>query len=146
MKKYANAVTYGLFTSLALITYFLLLNGIGLAEYIELRFFNAIIIAFGIILAIKSKKAKPEFNYLNGLGAGIYSALFSVIPFAIFMFVFLTINTEFMNYLVVHAPFGSFLNPTASASVILFEGVSSGVVIAFTAMQYFKKSSTLKVV
>lgn len=142
MKKYDKSAIYGLFTSLILITYFLLLEVVGLAELIELRFFNAILLSAGIFLAIRSKKENPNFDYLSGLSIGISTTLFAVIPFTIFIFSFLKLNDEFMQYLILHAPFGHYLNPWAGAAVVLIEGISSGIIISFTTMQYFKKNKT----
>lgn len=147
MKTNRFLVKYGLVTALALIAYFLILHSVGLSEKIELRLFNFLILVAGIVLAIKAtKKLETDFDYLRGFGIGFYVTLLATVPFAVFMFAFLELNEPFMTHIINHAPFGHFLSPWASAAVVLFEGLSSGVIITYTAMQYFKKSKPVKLI
>jgi len=145
MKTNLNLVKYGLATAIALVAYFLILHSVGLSEKIELRMFNFLILLTGIILAIKAaKKKEVDFEYLRGFGVGFYVTVVATVPFAIFIFGFLELNEPIMTHIINNAPFGHFLSPWACGAVVLFEGLSSGVIITYTAMQYFKKSNSVK--
>ncbi|MFT6843910.1 MAG: hypothetical protein ACJAUV_000077 [Flavobacteriales bacterium] len=147
MESKTSLLKYGILIAASLTAYFLILNSIGLSEKIELRLFNFLIIMAGIIMAIRSVKAnEPSFDYLRGFGVGLYVTIIATIPFAVFMFFFLELNEPFMLNLIENAPFGQFLSPWASAAVVFFEGLSSGIIITYTAMQYFKKSKPVKIV
>lgn len=141
MNRMKSVAGIGMLTAVFLIAYFVVLYLVGLADLIELRVFNFVILLLGIVIAIKNAKTKDsQFDYLRGIGVGFYVTLFAVTPFAAFVLLFLSFNTEFMQLLINHAPFGQFLTPWASAAVVFFEGLSSGVIITYSAMQYFKKN------
>ena len=71
---------------------------------------------------------------------GLRISLIAVLPFAIFMAVYLKIDEGFMNYVKEYAEFGRYLSPGMVSGVIAIEGITSGAITTFIAMQYFKRN------
>ncbi|MEO1255274.1 MAG: DUF4199 domain-containing protein, partial [Bacteroidota bacterium] len=83
-----HILKYGLFTSGALILYFLVMRLVGLAEVTELRALNALIMLAGVFLSIRSFRDKPftdEFNYLSGIGTGLFTGMVTGATFSLFV-------------------------------------------------------------
>lgn len=136
------AVKYGIATAIGFIAYFLLMRALGLAQIIELRALNFVILSVGIFLAIRYERNKdPEFAYLKGLATGISTAGVSLIIFCVFLAIYLDVlDPAFMQQIKEHEMFGEMLNPYIASVAVLFEGILSGFLISFILMQYFKKS------
>ncbi len=136
------ALKYGLLSTAGLIAYFLLMNLVGLAYVVELRYLNFLILSYGIWLALKEylRQTGDEIVYLRTLALGAFTSLTAALPFAIFIFVYMSNDTVFMQYVVENEMYGQYLNPYIVAFLIFFEGMLSGFFIAFTLMQYLKKS------
>ena len=137
------AVRYGLFASLGLILYFVLMNVFGLLYIIELRFLNFVFLASMIVFGISrlQKEGEQGVGYFDGLSLGLGISLIATVTFTLFVYLFLGLNPDFVSYLIEHAPFGSFLNKTSLTLVLVFEGLSSGVIVTYTAMQFYKKQA-----
>ncbi len=135
-----NGLRAGLFILIGLLAFFLIMKVAGLVHNLELRALNLIIMAGGVYFAIKSiKKNNPDFDYLKGIGTGILAALSSSLIFALFnLFYLIAINPDFMLEIKQTEPFSDYLNPFSVAIVILMEGVSSGILLSFGFMQWFK--------
>ncbi|RAU81995.1 DUF4199 domain-containing protein [Pontibacter arcticus] len=138
---------YGVLTAAGLILYFLLMKLIGLSHIVELRFFNGLILAAGIILSIRTFKKvnNQKIGYFQGLGAGLITAVIATVLFAAFMLVLLkTGNNDLLQVLAADKYFGDQIEHTPGIvvfSVLLLEGIFSGAMISFIAMQYFKQRS-----
>jgi hypothetical protein len=136
---------YGIFTALSLIAYFLLMKLIGLERIIELRFLNGVIMAVGVTLAIRGYKKFREGNigYFSGLGVGIITAIIGTVVFAAFMVVYIkTFDHRLLEVLAGDQYFGDRLTITPGVvifTVLMLEGVISGFMISFIAMQWFKR-------
>lgn len=136
-----SGIGYGLFTAVALVAYFLLMSLFNLHRIVELRFLNGIIVTIGICWAIYSykKQGNGSIPYLEGLGLGFTTAAVAAFLFAIFMVLYVTvINNEFMTTLRANQFFGEGLSVIVVFAVIMLEGIVSGAMVAFIAMQYFK--------
>jgi fumarate reductase subunit D len=134
----------GILVSGALIAYFLIMRAFNLHEVLGLRYLNFVILLTGILIAFTTykKKNKAEgIDYLTGLKMGFQITSVAIIPFAIFIGIYLSIDHHFMEYLKVHAFYGGFLTPGLSAIGILMEGHASGAIMTFMAMQYFKANN-----
>jgi hypothetical protein len=152
----AHSMTYelrisiwcGLLVSAALIGFFLVMKFAGLHRYLALRYFNWIIYALGIIIAFSvysrnnTKHVKHRLQYLKGIKMGLRIALIAIIPFAIFMFVYLRIDESFMIYIRENSEFGRYLSPISAAAVVAIEGFVGGAITTYMAMQYFKDNAT----
>ncbi|RIJ41817.1 DUF4199 domain-containing protein [Pontibacter oryzae] len=136
---------YGLLTAIGLIVYFLLMRVLGLVHIIELRFFNGVIMAVGVVLAIKAYKNQVanKIGYFKGLGTGIVTAVVSTTIFSVFMVSYVKIGgTALIEMLSAEQYFGERIVATPGVvifTVLMLEGVISGFMIAFIAMQYFKQ-------
>ncbi|ARS35133.1 DUF4199 domain-containing protein [Pontibacter actiniarum] len=140
-----TGLKYGLLTAAALIAYFMLMRVFGLADVIELRFLNGVIMAFGVVLAIKGYKERMhgKIGYFKGLATGIITAVVGTTLFAAFMVVYVKLGGEaLIETLSAERYFGERVVATPGVvifSVLMLEGVISGFMIAFIAMQYFKQ-------
>jgi len=135
----------GVVTALALISYFLLMKVLGLAEILELRFFNFVIIATAIFIGIRNYKAKlheQEF-YLKGLGQGMFISAVTVVIFGVFMGFYLAyFDPALMDRIRSYASVGQYLDPLMVVFAIFLEGMASGAIITFAVMQYLKSNGS----
>lgn len=137
-------IKYGLLTALGLVLYFLLMKVIGLVHVVELRFLNAIILTIGIIMAIKALKnvKQGKMKYLQGIGVAYITALVATVLFAIFMVVYIkAFDDKLLEVLTAENLFGERMSITPGLVifiVLMLEGMISGVMIGFIAMQWFK--------
>ena len=134
-----TAEIYGLLTAAGLILLFIIMKLIGLAHIVELRALNFFIMAAGIIKAEQSlkRKAADEFTYLNGLAMGVLTAIIATVVFALFVFIYTQfLDPAFMQYIIDNQPFGQYLNPYMVSVAIVIEGIGSGLILAFTVMNY----------
>lgn len=134
------AFKYGILTFFGLSIYFLLMKLLGLFQIVELRYLNFFIMVSGILLALQYYKnnSTSGLNYFEGLGLGTLTAMIASVPFSIFIFFYLQIDTDFMLLINEKEDFGKYLNPYIIGFLIAFEGTTSGVMISFGLMQYLK--------
>lgn len=134
------ALKFGMIILFFLIGFFFLMKLIGLVHIVELRSLNFFIMVAGVWLAIKAyKKDQPNgIAYMDGLGLGIRTILYAVIPFALFILIYLSVDTSFMESIRLNEMFGAYLNPFVLSFLIAFEGAISGFFIAYTILQYEK--------
>jgi hypothetical protein len=144
--SFSVALRYGIFITIALIAYFLVLRLFGLHENPWLRLFNGIAMAFGIFYAIKYYKLKTgeTFTYVNGFKTGLITGFIGTILFTAFMAIYMFhLDPDFTQKLLGEW----FNNYDAGAGILVFiiliEGLSSSVILTLTFMQIFKKSSNL---
>jgi hypothetical protein len=136
---------YGLFTALALILYFLLMKVLGLEQIIELRFLNGLIMAAGVTLAIRAYKKSKEGNigYFQGLGTGIITSALATVIFAVFMVIYIKgFDNALLDVLAGEQFFGERMAITPGIvifMVLILEGIISGFMVSFIAMQWFKR-------
>ena len=131
----------GVIVSLLLVSFFLIRRTFGWYQVLELRYFNILILFAGIHSALLSyrNRISPEgIDYLKGLKMGLRISLTAIIPFAIFMGIYLKIDTNFMNYIIQNGEFGKYLTPGRAAGVVGFEGFVSGAIMTYIIMPYFK--------
>ncbi|TPE42529.1 DUF4199 domain-containing protein [Pontibacter mangrovi] len=136
---------YGLLTAAGLIAYFLLMKLLGLTHIIELRFLNGVIMAVGVVLAIKAYKELVQGNisYFKGLVTGFITAVVGTVVFSAFMLIYVkTGGKELVEALSAERYFGDRIEETPGVvifSVLMLEGVISGFMTSFIAMQWFKQ-------
>lgn len=136
------AMKTGLAVCGGLLLYFFAMAAVDLLRVVELRALNFFILLTGILYSINYVKNHKgnQFDYFEGLAAGFLTTIYSVIPFGVFVFIYLwQINPSFMEYIRENVMFGNSLTPALAAFAILVEGIASGAVISFIAMQYFKR-------
>ena len=131
---------WGLLTAAGLTVFLFLMKAIGLLHVVELRALNVFILVGGVVMAIKIfRKKKPEsFNYFSGMVMGIHTAAIGSVVFAIFVFLYVSfLDPSLMRDIIENEPMGRFLNPYIVAFIIALEGVFSGLLVTFIAMNYF---------
>jgi hypothetical protein len=137
----ALSLVTGLTISAILIAYFFAMGALGLHKHMTLRAFNLIPLIGGIIYALNrySKMSGGKIEYFKGIRLGMQVTAIATLPFAVFLLIYLNIDTDFMNYLIQHMEMGKYLSPPAAAIAVFIEGLSTGFIATFVAMPYFKK-------
>ncbi|MBK7652121.1 MAG: DUF4199 domain-containing protein [Flammeovirgaceae bacterium] len=130
--------SYGLKTAGGLIAYFLLMSVLGLGHHHDLRYLNVFIQVVGIYFALKKfKKAHGgHMNYFRGLVTGVATGAIASAVLAIFLFVYMSINTAFMQGVIDNEPMGRYLNPYISSFAVALEGFFSGFLFTFIIINY----------
>jgi hypothetical protein len=132
----------GLLTCACLIGYFFLMNAFNLQEVLALRAFNFFILLGGILWAFRFYRRATEedkIDYFTGLKIGVRVTLTSVVTFAIFMALYLVYDGRLMYIIKENTGIGDYINPLTVAGALCIEGLGSGIIVTFIAMQYFKK-------
>ncbi|MEL7147474.1 MAG: DUF4199 domain-containing protein [Bacteroidota bacterium] len=135
-------IKYGITIFVALTGYFLAMDALGLVHNLNLRIFNAIILFSGIFILLKrfkKQKYDKSFSYLNGLSAGFFVTLIATVGFALFMIAYLLINPDFLMAIRTNEPQGIYLNIPAIVTLIIIEGVASGILFSYMSMQFLKE-------
>lgn len=133
----------GLLVSAALTGYFFLMKMLGLYEVLWLRYFNAAFMVGGLLLTFfnyRNKMSPEGIPYLAGIRMGLRVTLTAIIPFAIFMAIYLRLDPSFMEYIIRSAEFGEYLTPGRAAGYIALEGFAGGAIMTYVMMPYFKSN------
>lgn len=143
-----NTFKYGIYIAATLIVYFLIIDLIfeG-ADKVYLSFFNAVITAGCIFLAIRDvyRKKKERFKYMEGFKAALLSGLVGTTIFTIFIAIYLfEIDTDLAQRLQEQI---SIAGQGVKYNVILFvflSGVSTTIVSALVILPLYKQSWNTK--
>jgi hypothetical protein len=124
---------YGNLIAGSLIVYFFLMYALGLIHVIELHLFNFLIQVGGIYLALRQfkKMHHDHLNFLRGISIGLTTSLVATGLFAIFLFLYLTMDHHLMEIISERGPLGIYLNPYVVAFTIVSEGFVSGLLATF---------------
>lgn len=141
----------GLVTCAALIGYFMIMISLNVIHNEIAWALNTIILGAGIMLTYRHYRSKTILNvdYLPGLVLGIITTVASVIPFVVFVYIWLS-QSDAVQLLRNNALFmgGEQITPVKAAASIMIEGTCSGIIISFMMMQYyrsgFKRASSEK--
>ena len=137
-----TGIKYGVFTALASFVYFFLLIATGLVHVVELHFLIGVILIVGICIAIKNFKRarKGMIDYLEGIGVGFLVGLVSSVMYAVFQVI-----GDYVFNMIYTFPYRSdeFFGDKTSiwmlATTWIIFGIVLGPIIAFLAMQYYKR-------
>ncbi|MBX2915027.1 MAG: DUF4199 domain-containing protein [Cyclobacteriaceae bacterium] len=129
---------YGLKIAGGLIAFFLLMKVLGLAHIYELRFLNVFIQVGGIYFALKKFRETHDehMNYFRALVTGVATGAVSSVIFALFLFIYLTVDPGFMQDIITNEPMGRYLNPYITAFMVALEGLFSGLLFTFIIINY----------
>ena len=133
----------GLITSAALLAYFFVMKLLGLHLVLELRFFNAVILAVGICAGLaRLKREYPQGEYyLQGLGEGFFISVVATVPFALIISCYtLFVDAELLQQVTATYSKSLYINALTIFNGLCAEGIASGTIIGFCAMQYFKRN------
>ena len=141
-----TAEKYGLITAAGLIVLFFIMKFAGVVHVIELRALNFFVLAAGVVMALRyfSTTSPASFTYLKGLGLGVLTGIIASVIFGLFVFVYTNfLDPAFMQSIVENEPFGQYLNPYIAGVAVAVEGIASGLILAFIAMNYMDTVETL---
>ena len=130
--------SYGLKIAGGLIVFFLLMKVVGLAHHYELRFLNVFIQVGGIFFALKKFKQTHEehMNYFRALITGVATGAVASAIFAVFLFIYMSVDTVFMQGIIDNEPMCRYLNPYITAFMVALEGLFSGLLFTFIIINY----------
>ncbi len=130
--------SYGLRIAAGLIGFFLIMKLVGLSHIVELRLLNLFILTGGVYVALKRFKQThaERLNYFRGLITGISTAAIGSLVFALFLFIYMKLDTSMMQSIIENESMGRYMNPYIAAFIVAFEGVFSGFLITFILMNY----------
>lgn len=142
------SIKAGVYTSIGLSLYLILMSVFNLHHYLILHYFNVVILFFGLRYALKHiKLIRGEVKYFEGLKAGVVVSLTSVILFNIFLLFYETvIDPSFLNFLREKIFLGNLFSVEETVfdvmGLITAEGLSSGFIMTFILMQYYKSDNS----
>ena len=130
--------SYGLRIAAALIIYFVVMHLTGLSHHVELRLLNLVILITGVYFALKKFKNThgAHLNYFRALATGVSTAALGSLIFAIFLFIYMKLDTSLMESIVQNEPMGRYLNPYIAAFIVALEGLFSGLLVTFILINY----------
>lgn len=132
------ALKYGLMMAAGFTLYFLVMQAIGLGTNYYFRILNALIQLLFITAAIKAYKDHypKEFNYVGGVTTGVLTSAIGVLPFTVFMGIFLSITPDFMAEIQAQAEsLGTYLTPFTAVLIIAVEGLAVSIVVSYVIMR-----------
>ena len=149
-ETYMNRISVksGILTSSGLILYFLLMRAFNLHYNLMLHYLNIIVLFLGLRYSLKHiKLITGNIKYFEGLKSGIIVSLLSVIIFNIFMFTYMVfIDQAFYDFMMEKISFGNVFSRQETIfgmmGLITIEGLSSGFIITFILMQYYKSENS----
>lgn len=130
--------SYGLRIAAGLIGFFLIMKLVGLSHIVELRLLNLFILTGGVYMALKRFKHTHEdrLNYFRGLVTGVATAAVGSLVFALFLFLYMKLDTSMMQFIIENEPMGRYMNPYIAAFIVALEGVFSGLLVTFILINY----------
>jgi hypothetical protein len=137
------SIKYGIFVGIAHILYFLLMRLLDLQNRVELSFLSALFLVIGIAVAISNfKRAKGgNIKYFQGLAIGATTGVVSSAILALFLIVYVTvIDPVYLSSLQSSAVFPVSLSVLSLFVLTIIYGSIPGFLIAFVAMQWFKRA------
>ncbi len=147
MKRFSIPIKYGVATAAGLIAYFFILSLFGLHKYPLFSIFNVVIMAGGMLLALKNYRDRKgkKFKYQKGFGTGILTGFNATIIFTIFFGIYVSeLRPNFQEELVTMWVDDWFINIGMLLFTVALMGFATTVVLTLAFMQYFKDSWNTK--
>lgn len=116
---------------LGFISFFLLMYVLGLAQNYWLRLFFIVIHLSVLALSIRNFRQKRESsidNHISGVGAGMATSFIGVLGFCIFIFLFLTFESNLMAQINDQFGVDRGVNPLTASAFMFVEGISAGLI------------------
>ena len=117
---------YGLFMAAGFIGLFLIMYFLNLAQHYNLRVLNSIILLgllYGSIQAYRYYDPEKVGNYVSGVAMGMYSSLLGIIPFVVFLLLFLSLEQNLLLQIQDAMPIGGYINAFTSTLYVFVEGI-----------------------
>lgn len=133
------ALRYGGWMFLGFTAFFLTMHLLNWSQNYYLRIFNGVIHATGLWFALQAwmqvNPDKRHDEYPSGVALGLLTTLVAVVPFTVFMAIFLAYNPGFMADIQAQTPIGQYFNPVTASVFILMEGIAAGVIGSYILMR-----------
>lgn len=143
LSKEGLGLKTGLFTSVLLIVYFLIMKWFNLIHIVELRFVNVLILMGGVLFALNTYRHDRHVNkitFLKGLSVGFVTTMVTAATFSFFMLLYLTVfDAGFLKMIQQDAWFGAYLNPGGASFAVFLETAAAGNVFTLMCMLFLKK-------
>lgn len=129
---------YGIKTAVGMIAYFLVMRILGLHHHVELRMLNLVIQSVGVFYALRKFRSShsDHLNYFRGLVTGVTTGAVASVLFAVFMFLYMQLDTDLMQSIIDNEPMGHYLNPYIASFIVALEGVFSAMLVTFVLLNY----------
>lgn len=129
---------YGLRIAIGLIAYFVVMHLLGYSHRVELRLLNLLILVAGVYLALKKFREThgAHLNYFRALATGVSTAAIGSSLFAIFLFIYMSLDKDLMQSIVEKEPMGRYLNPYIAGCIVALEGLFSGLLATFILINF----------
>lgn len=75
-------------------------------------------------------------NYFRALVTGVATGAVSSVIFALFLFIYLSVDPGFMQDIITKEPMGRYLNPYITSFMVALEGLFSGLLFTFIIINY----------
>ena len=141
----SNGIRVGVITAAVLVAYTGIAALAGFLDKIEAGTLDVVILAGGVVLAIRRlKQARGnKLSYFQGFSTGIVTALIASVLLGIFFWVLGGISTAAVEQIKSRDLFGSDLGVLIGGLGIILLGTMTGVITSLVAMQYFKSPDHL---
>ncbi len=136
------AIKYGLWVGVAHVAFFLFMRLLNQIQNISLSFLSSIFVIIGIVMALaKYKKLNAgKLEYFTGLAIGTITAAVSSLILGLFLVFFvIVVDRTYLDALSASGLFPEGLSIISMFLVTLLEGTIPGFIVAFIAMQWFKR-------
>jgi hypothetical protein len=129
---------YGLRIAAGLIVFFLFMRLIDKGHHVELRLLNLFILAGGIYFGLKKFREShgQHINYFRALVTGVATGAVGSVVFALFMFLYMKLDTSMMQSIIDNEPMGRYLNAYMASFIVALEGFFSGLLVTFVLINY----------
>lgn len=145
MSKFKSSINlafyYGFLIFISLMAYFFVLSLSGVEYMSALRYLNGAFLLGGLIIAVRKFLKDHNYNlqFFQGFKFGVLTSFFATVFYAVFLFVYLNIDNNFLTNMQENENIGQFITPISMTFVILVEGIISGLIFTLGIMQYYKK-------
>ena len=136
----SNGLRMGFLTALVLVAYTGVAALAGFLGKIEAGTLDVVILAVGVVLAIRRLKAAQgrHLTYFQGFSTGIITALTASVVLGAFFWLLGGISRAAVEQIQARDLFGSDLGVLIGGLGIILLGTMTGVITSLVAMQYFK--------
>jgi len=134
------ALRYSIALAVSFVLIYIAARITGLYKITALRFINYIIYYPVGFAAIQKAYRQNEgyIDYFNGLMIGFLTSIMGQFWFALLFFIYLHIDTAFLNYLATELPKPLMYPRLSVFFVMMIEGIGMSAILSLTLMQYFK--------
>jgi len=133
------ALRVGGWMFIGFLCFFLAMHMLHWSQNYFLRYFNGVIHGAGLWIALREWIGEDPENrhdeYPSGVALGMLTTLAAVVPFAVFMTIFLAYSPAFMADIQRQTPIGQYFNPVTASAFILMEGIAGGLIGSYVVMR-----------